>query len=277
MNTHLHHTLATTNKIAIGIACALALASCSTTPDGKKVFNMVDSKQLSAMGLSAFDELKAKTKISPDQGIQNYVKCVTNKLIAELPNGYGNEQWEVVVFEDDTPNAFALPGGKVGVHTGLMKVAQNEDQLAAVIGHELSHVTYQHGGQRVSQQMALEGAGQAVQMYTGRNGAPRNPYIEAAIGLGGQLGVLLPFSRKHESQADKEGQLLMARAGYNPMEASNLWQNMMQASGGNSPPQWMSTHPAPQNRREKLAERAPDLQALAETARAQGKGGACQR
>jgi predicted Zn-dependent protease len=258
------------------LALALTFGGCATDPEGKKIFNMVDSKQLNAMGLSAFDEMKTKGKVSADVGMQNYVKCVTNKLIAELPEGYKNQDWEVVVFDDETPNAFALPGGKVGVHTGIMKVAQNEAQLAAVIGHELSHVTYQHGGQRVSQQMALEAAGQAVQMYQGAKGEQRNPYLEAAIGLGGQVGVLLPFSRKHESQADRAGQLLMARAGYDPAEAPKLWENMMAVSKG-SPPQWLSTHPDPEKRMEKLAANAPDLQPLAESARAQGKGQACPR
>ncbi len=264
------------SAICVCIITALSVSSCATNPEGKKIFNMVDSKQLNAMGLSAFDEMKVKAKVSPDAGLQNYVKCVTNKLIAELPGDFAKQDWEVVVFDDQTPNAFALPGGKVGVHTGILQVAQNEAQLAAVIGHELSHVTYQHGGQRVSLQMASEAAGQVVQMYAGSNGQQRNPYLEAAIGLGSQVGVMLPFSRKHESEADRAGQMLMARAGYDPAEASKLWANMM-AAGNGSPPQWLSTHPDPEKRMEKLAARAPDLQPLAETARAQGKGQSCPR
>jgi predicted Zn-dependent protease len=268
--------LESTMKKLVLTALCLAMYGCVTTPDGKKVFNMVDGAQLSAMGLSAFDEIKAKNKISADQGVQNYVKCITNKLIQELPAGYANQPWEVVVFEDETPNAFALPGGKVGVHTGLMKVAQTEDQLAAVIGHELSHVTFQHGGQRMSQQTAWEAAGGVAQAYLGRNGAPRNPYVEAAMGIGGQVGILLPFSRKHETQADREGQMLMARAGYDPAAASALWANMMAVSKG-APPEWMSTHPSSDKRMEQLGARAPDLQPLAETARSLGKGQACPR
>ena len=228
------------------------------------------------MGLSAFDEMKSKGKVSHDARLQNYVSCVTNKLIFELPNDFSQQDWEVVVFEDEAPNAFALPGGKVGVHTGILSVAQTEDQLAAVIGHELSHVTYQHGGQRVSTQLALEAAGQAVQMYVGAKGEQRNPMLEAAIGVGGQVGVLLPFSRKHESEADRAGQVLMARAGYDPAEAATLWQNMLAANNG-APPQWLSTHPNSEKRMEKLAAQAPELQALAESARSQGKGQACPR
>ena len=184
------------------LLAALSLCSCATNPDGEKIFNVVDSKQLNAMGLSAFDEMKSKGKVSRDARLQNYVGCVTHKLIAELPSDFSQQAWEVVVFEDAAPNAFALPGGKVGVHSGLLSVAQTEDQLAAVIGHELSHVTYQHGGQRVSTQLALEAAGQVAQMYVGAKGEQRNRMLEAAIGVGGQVGVLLPFSRKHETPPD---------------------------------------------------------------------------
>ncbi len=258
------------------LLATLSLSSCATNPDGKKIFNVVDSKQLSAMGLSAFDEMKSKGKVSRDARLQGYVSCITNKLIAELPNDFSRQDWEVVVFDDDAPNAFALPGGKVGVHSGLLSVAQTEDQLAAVIGHELSHVTYQHGGQRVSTQLALEAAGQVAQMYVGSKGEQRNPMLEAAIGVGGQVGVLLPFSRKHETEADRAGQVLMARAGYNPGEAATLWQNMMAQSNG-APPQWLSTHPNSEKRMERLSAQAPELQALAETARSQGKGQACPR
>ena len=255
---------------------SMMLSSCATDPDGKKILALVDDKQMTSMGLSAFDELKAKTPIAQDQGVQRYVQCISQKLIAELPGDFSQLPWEIVVFQDDTPNAFALPGGKVGVHTGLLSVAQTEDQLAAVIGHELAHVTYKHGGQRVSSQLAVQAASEVAQAYVGANGQERNRYLDAAIGIGAQVGVLLPFSRKHESQADKAGQLLMARAGYDPAQASALWQNMMAGSKG-APPQWMSTHPDPEKRMEKLANRAPELIPLMETSRAQGKTPGCAR
>jgi predicted Zn-dependent protease len=255
---------------------AVGLAGCATNPDGRKIMKVVDDSQMATMGLSAFDEIKAKTKISQDPALNNYVQCVSNKLIHELPNKYAEQSWEVVVFEDESPNAFALPGGKIGVHTGIVKLSENESQLAAVIGHELAHVTYSHGAERVSQQLALQTAAQAAQVYQGADGQKRNPYIDAAIGIGGQLGILLPFSRKHESEADRAGQQLLARAGYDPMEASKLWGRMMAASEGKTPPQWMSTHPDPAKRMERLANSAPDLMPLVETARAQGKGTPCR-
>jgi predicted Zn-dependent protease len=254
---------------------AMLMSGCATDPDGKKVLILVDDKQMTALGLSAFDELKAKTPVSANPAIQNYVQCVTRRLINELPPEQNNQAWEVVVFEDPTPNAFALPGGKVGVHTGLLNVAQTEDQLAAVIGHELAHVTYKHGSQRVSQQLAVQTASEVANAYMGANGQQRNRMVDAAIGIGAQVGILLPFSRKHETQADKAGQLLMARAGYDPAQASQLWMNMMAASKG-SPPKWLSTHPDPEQRMTRLGERAPDLLPLMESARAQGKTPGCR-
>jgi predicted Zn-dependent protease len=261
------------------IACVLIAAltaACATNPDGRRVLKIVDDKQMASMGLSAFDEMKSKGKISADAPTQAYVKCVADRIIAELPDGYRDQAWEVVVFEDATPNAFALPGGKIGVHTGIMSVAKNESQLAAVIGHELAHVTYKHGAERVSQQLAMQTAAQAAQAYQGSNGQSRNPYLDAALGIGGQLGILLPFSRKHESEADKAGQQYLARAGYDPSEAAKLWENMIQAAGGKTPPQWLSTHPDPEKRMQQLAARAPDLMPLFETAKAQGKGTPCK-
>jgi predicted Zn-dependent protease len=259
----------------LGIA-ALLLSACQTTPDGEKVFNLVDDRQLAQMGLSAFNEMKGKGTLSSDPFVNGYVSCVAHKVIEVLPESARAIEWEVAVFNDETPNAFALPGGKIGVHTGILKVAQSEDQLAAVLGHELIHVTFSHAGQRVSQQLALEAAGTAVQMYTGRDGRPRNPYVDAAIGIGGQLGVLLPFSRKHERQADKQGQELMARAGYDPAQAAELWRNMMRAAEGR-PPEWLSTHPDPEARMTRLGERAIELQGLMQEARAQGRGPGCAK
>jgi predicted Zn-dependent protease len=162
------------------------------------------------------------------------------------------------------------------VHTGILKITQSEDELAAIMGHELSHVTYQHGGQRISQGALVSAAGQAVELYMSRDGEPPNQAVVAALGVAGQVGVVLPFSRKHETEADKQGQKLMARAGYNPEAAASLWRNMMAANGGKAPPEWMSTHPDSENRMERLSASAPDLQALAETARGMGKGRPCK-
>jgi predicted Zn-dependent protease len=251
---------------------------CATNPSGRSAFILIDDASMNQMGATAFTELKGKSTLSNDRAQQAYARCVSEKLIAEMPEQWRRLSWEVVVFDDASPNAFALPGGKVGVHTGLFQVAKTEDQLAAVIGHELAHVWSRHGAERVSQQFAAQSALAAVEAYGNSQGSQNTSTAMALIGLGAQVGVLLPFSRKHESEADFLGQDLMANAGYDPAAASALWANMRQLSGSRSP-EFMSTHPDPQRREQTLAERArsPELQARLAAAQAAGKGPGCRR
>lgn len=251
---------------------------CATNPSGRSALILIDDASMSQMGATAFTELKGKQRVSTDRGLQRYARCVADKLIAEMPPQWRQTPWEVVVFDDDTPNAFALPGGKVGVHTGLLRIAENEHQLASVVGHELAHVWSRHGAERVSQQFAAQAAMSAVEAYGSSRGSENTGTVMAMLGLGAQVGVLLPFSRKHESEADFLGQDLMTSAGYDPAAAAQLWANMRRAAGG-KPPEFLSTHPDPERREQRLAERAasPELQQRLAAARAQGKGAGCPR
>jgi predicted Zn-dependent protease len=260
------------------IALLSLLLGCATNPSGRSAFILIDDSSMNQMGATAFTELKGKSTVSGNRSLQAYARCVSDKLIAEMPDQWRRLDWEVVVFDDESPNAFALPGGKVGVHTGLLQVARTEDQLASVIGHELAHVWSRHGAERVSQQFAAQSALAAVEAYGTSQGNQNTSTAMALIGLGAQVGVLLPFSRKHESEADFLGQDLMADAGYDPAAASALWANM-RALGGSKPPEFMSTHPDPQRREQTLAERAgsSQMQARVAAARAQGKGPGCPR
>ena len=260
------------------IAVLTFLLGCATNPSGRSAFILIDDSSMNQMGATAFTELKGKSALSGDRALQAYARCVSDKLIKQMPDEWRRLSWEVVVFEDGSPNAFALPGGKVGVHTGLLQVAKTEDQLAAVIGHELAHVWSRHGAERVSQQFAAQSALAAVEAYGNAQGSQNTGTAMALLGLGAQVGVLLPFSRKHESEADFLGQDLMTDAGYDPAAAATLWANMRQL-GGAKPPEFMSTHPDPQRREQTLAERAasPQLQARLAAARAQGNGPGCRR
>lgn len=262
---------------ALSALCGAVLAACATNPSGRKALILIDDRTMNQMGATAFTELKRSGRPSSNATISRYVECVSRKLIAELPDPWRRLEWEVVVFDDDSPNAFALPGGKVGVHTGLLPVARSEDQLAAVIGHELAHVWSQHGAERVSQQFAAQAALSAVEAYGSSRGG-NSAQAMALIGLGAQVGVLLPFSRLHESEADQRGQDLMAKAGYDPAAAAALWANM-QAASGRSTPQFLSTHPDPARRQQRLAERAQsaNVQQLVNRARSAGKGPGCGR
>jgi predicted Zn-dependent protease len=181
--------------------------------------------------------------------------------------------WEVQVFEDKNVNAFALPGGKIGVYTGLLNVAKTPDQLAAVLGHEVSHVIAEHGNARMSAALATQAGLTAAEIYAASSGNDQ-AQILGLLGLGAQVGILLPYSRSQESEADLLGLDLMARAGFDPRQAVALWHNMAQA-GGEQPPEFLSTHPSHENRIEDLKKRmASDLKRYRQ-ARAQGNTPSC--
>jgi predicted Zn-dependent protease len=266
-------------RLLLGCAVAAAVAGCATTtsPTGRTQYvGAVSQAQLDQMGAQAFAEAKAKTPQSKDTRQVGYVRCVVNALVRELPAGSGQgTAWETALFVNDEPNAFALPGGKVGVYTGIFKVAKNQDQLAAVIGHEIGHVIAHHHDERITRQMMAQGA---LGVAGGLAGAG---YGEAAANTTTQLGsiaaqgfFLLPNSRDQESEADIIGQDLMAKAGFDPRAAVNLWQNMS-AAGGSRPPQWLSTHPDPKSRIGELQARANGLLPRYEQARANGRKPRC--
>ena len=264
--------------IILQLSLALFLSACATSPMGRKQFILIGDEQMNKMGIASFQQLKTSTAVSTNPQARAYVKCVANAIVNELPEKWRQKAWEIVVFDDDSANAFALPGGKIGVHTGLLKVAKNQHQLATVIGHEVAHVLSRHGAERVSQQMGLQVAMQATDAIS-RNqmGAGGNQQaLMTALGLGAQFGVLLPFSRSHESEADLYGLDLMAKAGFDPRQSVNLWQNMAQASGSNRSPQFMSTHPNPENRIKKLSSYMQHALAFQQQAHAAGKNPRCQ-
>ena len=230
------------------IAVALAVTACATSPTGRNQVLLYSESQLAEMGDQAFSGMKEELKIS-NKAVQNsYVECVANAITAKVPNSVFDGTWEVVVFDDEQVNAFALPGGKIGVYTGLLNVAENQHQLAAVIGHEVGHVIAEHGNERMSQSTLINMGTQAAGAALAMNEVSQTAPIMAAIGLGLQVGVQLPFSRTHESEADVIGLQLMAMSGFDPRQSVNLWQNMDAASSGERPLELLSTHPAPQTR-----------------------------
>ncbi|MEC7469098.1 Peptidase family M48 [Marisediminitalea aggregata] len=239
-------------KLTSCLLLALGLTACATSPTGRSQLLIFSSNQLDQMGAQAFDGMKAETPVSQKTSQNSYVQCVAETLLPFVPAGVYAGDWEVVVFNDDQVNAFALPGGKIGVYTGLLNVAKNQHQLAAVIGHEIGHVIAQHGNERMSQSTLIEMGSQAVNQILAANEVPYNQAIMSGLGLGLQVGVQLPFSRAHESEADIIGLQLMALAGFDPRQSVDLWQNMEAASGGERPAEILSTHPAPQTRIDNL-------------------------
>jgi predicted Zn-dependent protease len=265
-------------RLLLTIAVTTLLASCATTtsPTGRKqVVGGVSEEQLTQLGAQAFAETKAKTPQSTDSRQTAYVRCVVQRVVEQLPPEWKNIGWETAVFVDASPNAFALPGGKVGVNTGIFTVAKNQDQLAAVIAHEVGHVYSHHHNERITKQMGTQGLLQIAGALAGaRYGEGVGNAVVQGGGVAAQGLFLLPNSRTQETEADVVGQQLMARAGFDPRQAVNLWQNMIAASRSR-PPEWLSTHPDPENRINELSSRAASLVPVYEQARASGHTPKC--
>lgn len=242
-------------KIFYGLVAA-ALVACATSPTGRSQLMLISDSEMNQMGTQAFQQMRQQQEVSSNRRVQRYVQCVADAITGELEGEGAETDWEIVVFEDDSANAFALPGGKIGVHTGLLDVARNQDQLATVVAHEVGHVLSRHGAERVSQQFAAGTALQVVNAYVGEESSNSSKLAMAMLGLGTQVGVLLPYSRIQESEADVIGLDLMARAGFDPRQSVDLWQNMAE-QGGSRPPELLSTHPAPESRIKELRERMP--------------------
>ena len=219
------------------IAVALALSACAYNPDlGRQQMAIVDDASLTKAGEQAWNQALSKSKVSPDKVANARVRAVGQRVVEAA--GLGGRPWDYAVFEDASPNAFVLPGGHVGVTSGLLKIVDNDDQLAAVIGHEAGHVVAHHAAERQSQQAA------SSLVLTVLGAATGSPDTARALGgAGAKYGFLLPFSRKQELEADRLGVDFMQRAGYRPREAVVLWEHM-QAQGGASTPEFTSTHPS---------------------------------
>jgi len=244
-----------------------AISGCATNAaTGSKQFLLVGDKQLSQMAAASWADAKSKTPTSNDPRYTSRLKNIGKRIARGA--GKGDEQWDYAVFDTDTRNAFVLPGNRVGFYKGMMDFTDNDDQIAGIMGHEVGHVTGKHAAERVSQQLAgqiavtggtLLGASQlnkrckstsrTQREYNGcMQKAHRNTQIlNAALGMGFTVGVLLPYSRKHETQSDLLGVNYMQKAGYDPYQASKLWEKMA-ANSRSRQPQFLSTHPDPANR-----------------------------
>lgn len=246
------------------LAAALFVTGCSTVPvTGRRQLNMVSAGQEMQLGLTGFEQLKQETPIETDPAINAMVKRVGAQIARVADKDMPDAQWEFVVFKSDEANAFCLPGGKVGIYTGILPITKNEAGLATVMAHEVAHAVAHHGAERMSEAMLIQGGGQAlgaaVQAY--------NPnWTQAAMlayGVGSKLGRELPHDRAQESEADHIGLIYMARAGYNPNEAIDFWQRFMeynQQRGGDSVPAFLRTHPVDEVRIKQLRKLMPEAE-----------------
>lgn len=244
------------------MAAAVALAAaCSTVPyTGRSQLNFLDQKDELSLGRQAARQVLQSEKPSRDPVKVAAVNRVGRAIasVANMPNA----QWEFYVIDKDEPNAFCLPGGIIFVYSGIFKYARNDDQLAAVIGHEVAHALARHGAERVSRQMAVALPGVAVGSVIGMQSPALGQAFARVYGIGAQVGYALPHSRSQEIEADRIGLILMAKAGYEPEAAVSFWQGMSRA-GGAKPPAFLSTHPGGEARIQAIIKALPEARSYA--------------
>ena len=253
------------------ILLMVLIVGCTTSPLGRGQLIIFPEEDIERMGEDAFRDIKKRTKRDYDPDLINYVECVALHVTGNMPEPGRYWDWEIVVFDDNAANAFALPGAKIGVYTGLLEIAVNQDQLAAVIGHEVAHVYAQHSNERISTAYATEAGIDVVGAVAGGNG----DLVMGALGLGIQYGVALPFNRKQETEADLLGLDFMAHAGFDPEQSVALWHNMGLTNKRN-PPEFLSTHPSHESRIKELRARMPQALKLYDSAVAYGRRPNCE-
>ncbi|MCH9739400.1 MAG: M48 family metallopeptidase [Epsilonproteobacteria bacterium] len=249
------------NKITLGAILALFFIGCTKAPiTGRNQLIMVSPQQEMQLGYQSAKQVLSKERVSNDSRKNAMVKRIGQR-IANI-TGQSNYQWEFFVIDNaEQANAFCLPGGKVFVYTGLFKYVANDDELAAVMGHEIGHALARHGAERMSRGQLAQVGGQVLQATMAGQGNPTNTAaVMQAFGIGTQLGVMLPHSREQEYEADHIGLVLAAKAGYNPNSALNFWEKF--AKDGKTPPEYLSTHPAPTNRISNIRKLIPKVMPL---------------
>ena len=242
---------------------AFAFVGCQNVPiTGRSQFILVEESDVASMSASEFSKMK---RLPGDKRLAK-IREIGLKVVAAarrddkagvLPP---SSKWEFAIIDDKTPNAFALPGGKIGFNSGMFQYAPTDDDVAVILGHEVAHVICRHGSERVSQAMGVAIAAAVADEATKNSSAKTRSSWMAAVGIGAQYGILLPFSRSHESEADHLGLLFMARAGYNPSAAPLFWERFSKI-GGTRPPEFLSTHPADSTRVKQLQGWLPEARA----------------
>ncbi len=256
---------------------AIVIAACSSSPTGRSQMIFRSDEELAAESARQFAEMRASIPLETDRATIEYVHCVATAVVEVLEPKYRDLDWDMAIFDSEAVNAFAMPGGKIGVMVGILKAADNQDRLAAVIGHEIAHVTARHSNERASRSPVANVGVQvaAILLGGGHGGATYTAY--EALNAGAALGIMLPFSRAQESEADVIGLEFMARAGFDPRESVPLWVNMSEGDDDKKVAEFMSTHPSSENRIEALISQWPTTLPLYNEAQAAGHTPNCQR
>jgi len=249
--------------LALAVLTA-TLPACVEAPiTGRKQLMLLSATQENELGEQAYAEVLKESRASSNAAARAVLERVGRRIaaVAHQPDF----QWDFTLIESDQANAFALPGGKVAIYTGIFPLCKNEAGLAAVVGHEVAHAVLRHGGERISQNLVVQLLGVGISEAMSESNPELRSGVLAAFGAGTTVGVLLPFSRTHENEADEVGMRFMARAGYDPSEAPALWERMAEQSGA-SPPEFLSTHPAHETRIARLRQLVPAMRAQYERA-----------
>ncbi len=259
MSIYKLHTMVQKAVLVTIILLSTMLWGCATVPvSGRSQLLLISEEQEKALGVKAYKEILSKAKISQDPKVVSLVNRV-GRRIAEVA-GRRDYDWEFAVIDNDkTVNAFALPGGKVAVYTGILPYTKNEAGLAFVLGHEVGHAIARHGGERISQQLLVQVGQEGLNIAIAKKSPAAIQSINQAYGIATAVGVLLPFSRTQEKEADRIGLVLMARAGYNPREAIKFFERMMALKDkAKALPEFLSTHPVDETRIRQLREYIPE-------------------
>ncbi|MFW6303516.1 MAG: M48 family metallopeptidase [Candidatus Sumerlaeota bacterium] len=251
----------------VGLIVCVFLLACETVPiTGRRTLNLVPQSQLNSMAKSQYDQFLEQNQLSDNTAASQMVKRVGLRLqrsvegyyaargMQDLLSGYS---WEFNLIESDEKNAWCMPGGKVVVYEGILSIAEDEEGLAVVMGHEIAHAIAEHGNERMSTALIAQLGGAALSTAIEEQPESTKKWFLAAYGAGTQVGVLLPYSRRQEAEADHLGLIFMARAGYDPRAAIPFWKRMAKEGGGGATPEFLSTHPTSQSRVENIEEIMP--------------------
>jgi metalloendopeptidase OMA1, mitochondrial len=252
-------------KMVFPVMVSFMVASCTTVPvTGRHELNLISADQETELGLSSFAQVKKDTPVSSDPTFNGLVARVGQKVAAVAGKDLPGAQWEFVVFDSAEANAFCLPGGKVGVYSGILPITRTDAGLATVLGHEIGHAVAHHGASRMSEAMVTQAGGQALGSALSSTDPRYQSAAALAYGVGTKLAVELPYSREQESEADHIGLVYMARAGYDPKEAVAFWQRFMEYNnqhGGANTPTFLRTHPMDALRIKQLQGWLPEAEA----------------
>lgn len=248
----------TLQRISLILALGLVVYACAQVPvTGRRQLSLISNSEILPMSFSQYEEVLDSSNLSSDEEKVQMIKSVGNKIqgaveafmaekgMSEQLEGY---EWEFHLIDSDVANAWCMPGGKVAFYTGILPICKDEAGVAVVMGHEVAHAIANHGRERMSQGLVQQMGGAALSVALSEKPEATQNLFGQAYAIGSNVGVMLPFSRLQESEADKLGLYFMALAGYNPNEAPEFWERMKAASGGQAPPEFLSTHPSNETR-----------------------------